>query len=53
MSDSEKINCIIEYLEAFDEDLWNDFLDSNEITRPIINAKKSVVDEIKDYIKSL
>lgn len=53
MSDSEKINCIFDYLEAFEEDLWREFINSNEITRPIIEAKKSVVDEIKEYIASL
>lgn len=53
MSDSEKLNCILVYLEAFDKDLWCDFLNGNEITRPIIEAERSVVDEIIDYIKSL
>lgn len=53
MGDSDKIDCIIDYLEEFDEALWYDFLNGNEITRPIIDAKKSVVDEIIDYIKSL
>ena len=53
MNDSDKIDCIINYLEDFDEALWYDFLSSDEITRPIIDAQKSVVDEIMDYIKSL
>lgn len=53
MGDSEKLSYIIDYLAAFNEDLWEDFLGGNEITRPIIEAKHSVVDEIIDYIKSL
>ena len=51
MSDREKLNCILDYLEAFDKDLWKDFINGNEVTRPIINAKKSVIDEIIDYIE--
>jgi len=32
-------------------DLWNEFINGNEVTRPIIDAKKSVIDEIIDYIE--
>ena len=51
MTDRDKLNCIFDYLEAFEEDLWTDFLNGNEVTRPIIEAKKSTLDEIIDYIE--
>ncbi len=51
MSDRDKLNCILDYLEAFKEDLWRDFINGNEVTRPIVDAKKSVIDEIIDYIE--
>lgn len=51
MTDREKLNCIFDYLNAFDKDLLDEFLNGNEVTRPIINAKKSVIDEIIDYIE--
>lgn len=51
MTDHDKLNCILDYLEAFEADLWADFLNSNEVTRPIIDAKEFVIDEIIDYIE--
>jgi len=51
MTDREKLNCIFDYLDAFHVDLWNEFINGNEVTRPIIDAKKSVIDEIIDYIE--
>ena len=51
MNDRDKLNCILDYLEAFKADLWRDFLNGNEVTRPIVEAKKSVIDEIIDYIE--
>lgn len=51
MSDRDKLNCILDYLEAFKSDLWTDFLNGNEVTRPFIEAKESVIDEIIDYIE--
>ena len=53
MSDSEILNCILDYLATFDEDLWKEFINGNEVTRPIVNAKKSVIDEIIDYVERL
>jgi hypothetical protein len=51
MTDREKLNCILDYLGAFHVDLFNEFINGNEVTRPIINAKESVIDEIIDYIE--
>ena len=51
MNDRDKLNCILDYLEAFEEDLSNDFINGSEVTRPFINAKQSVIDEIIDYIE--
>ena len=51
MTDRDKLNCIFDYLEAFEEDLRTDFLNGNEVTRPFIDAKESVIDEIIDYIE--
>jgi len=51
MTDREKLNCILDYLNAFHVDLSNDLINSNEVTRPIIEAKQSVIDEIIDYIE--
>jgi hypothetical protein len=51
MNDRDKLNCIFDYLEAFEEDLWTAFLNGSEVTRPFINAKQSVIDEIIDYIE--
>jgi len=51
MTDRDKLNCILDYLEAFEADLRTDFLNGNEVTRPIINAKESVIEEIIDYIE--
>ena len=51
MNDRDKLNCILDYLEAFEEDLSNDFINDSEVTRPFINAKQSVIDEIIDYIE--
>ena len=51
MNDRNKLNCILDYLEAFEEDLSNDFINGSEVTRPFINAKQSVIDEIIDYIE--
>ena len=53
MNDYEKLNCILDYLYAFDEDLWKKFINGNEVTRPIIDAKKSVIDEIIKYVERL
>ena len=53
MSDREKLNLIFDYLDVLDKDLWDEFLNGNEVTRPIVNAKKSVIDEIIDYIERL
>jgi hypothetical protein len=53
MSDSEILNCILDYLATFNEDLWKEFINGNEVTRPIVNAKKSVIDEIIDYVERL
>jgi hypothetical protein len=33
MSDYEKLNCILDYLYAFNEDLWDEFFNGNEVTR--------------------
>lgn len=51
MNDRDKLNRIFDYLEALDADLWTDCLNGNEVTRPIVEAKKSVIDEIIDYIE--
>lgn len=51
MTDHEKLNCILDYLGAFHVDLFNEFINGNEVTRPIIDAKESVIDEIIDYIE--
>ena len=51
MSDRDKLNCILDYLEAFKADLWTDFINGNEVTRPIVAAKESVIEEIIDYIE--
>ena len=51
MNDRDKLNYILDYLEAFEEDLSNDFINGSEVTRPFINAKQSVIDEIIDYIE--
>ncbi len=51
MTDREKLNRIFDYLNAFHVDLSNDLINSNEVTRPIIEAKQSVIDEIIDYIE--
>lgn len=51
MNDRDKLNRIFDYLEAFEADLWTDFFNGNEVTRPIVDAKKSVIDEIIEYIE--
>ena len=51
MNDRDKLNRIFDYLEALDADLYTDFLNSNEVTSPIVAAKKSVIDEIIEYIE--
>lgn len=51
MNDRDKLNRIFNYLEAFEADLWTDCLNSNEVTRPIVEAKKSVIEEIIEYIE--
>lgn len=51
MNDRDKLNRIFDYLEAFEADLYTDSLNSNEATRPIVEAKKSVIDKIIDYIE--
>ena len=51
MNDRDKLNRIFDYLEALDADLYTDFLNSNEVTSPIVEAKKSVIDEIIEYIE--
>ena len=51
MNDRDKLNCILDYLEAFETDLWTDFLNGSEVTRPIVAAKESVIEEIIDYIE--
>lgn len=51
MTDREKLNCIFDYLDAFNKNLLDEFINGNEVTRPIIDAKKSVIDEIIDYIE--
>lgn len=51
MTDREKLNCILDYLNEFHVDLSNESINSNEVTRPIIAAKQSVIDEIIDYIE--
>ena len=53
MSDSEILNYLLDYLVAFNEDLWKEFINGNEVTRPILDAKKSVIDEIIDYVERL
>jgi len=51
MSDTEILIDIVDYLNAFDNDLRDEYIKSSNDVRFIVSAKMSVVSEIIEYIE--
>lgn len=51
MSNTEILMSIVDYLDAFDKDLYDEYTKASDEARVIVSAKMSVVSEIIDYIE--
>lgn len=51
MTDAEKLISIANYLDAFDKDLTDEYINASDETRVIVSAKMSVVSELIEYIE--
>lgn len=51
MSDTEILMDIVDYLNAFDKDLQDEYTKASDDVRFIVSAKMSVVSEIIEYIE--
>ena len=47
--DFNALDCLLEYINAFEQDLQRDYLNASEEARMIIGAKLTVLEEIIDY----
>lgn len=51
MSDTDILMDIVDYLDAFDKDLQDEYFKASDEARVIVSAKMSVVSEIIEYIE--
>lgn len=51
MSNTEILMDIADYLDAFDKDLQDEYINASDEARVIVSAKMSVVSEIIEYIE--
>lgn len=51
--DFNALDCLLEYIEAFEQDVQRDYFNASEDARIFIGAKLDVLEEIIDYAESL
>lgn len=47
--DFNALDCLLEYINAFEQDLQRDYLNASEEARMIIGAKLDVLEELINY----
>ena len=52
MTPNEKLNLLLEYLEAFEMDLQDDYMKASDDIRPFIGGKLNTLEEIIDYAEN-
>lgn len=52
MTPNEKLDLLLEYLEAFELDLQNDYMKASDDIRPFIGGKLNTLEEIIDYAEN-
>lgn len=51
--DFNALDCLLEYINAFEQDLQRDYLNASDDARIFIEAKLKAVEEIIDYAENL
>lgn len=46
---SDALDCMLEYIKMFEQDLRRDYMNASDDTRLIISHKLNVIEEIIDY----
>lgn len=52
MTSNEKLNLLLDYLEAFEMDLQDDYMKASNDIRPFIGEKLNILEEIIDYAEN-